>query len=86
MNKIRQRILDALPIRLRFALRYMKKLIANVLANVRSWLLTRLNSGVPQNLTREEIRAAQITFAQFGEDMAVLRWVDGLKMNSTNLR
>ena len=80
MNKIRQRILDALPIRLRFALRYMKKLIANVLANVRSWLLTRLNSGVPQNLTREEIHAAQITFAQFGEDMAVLRWVDGLKM------
>jgi len=58
----------------------MKKLIANVLANVRSWLLTRLNSGVPQNLTREEIHAAQITFAQFGEDMAVLRWVDGLKM------
>jgi len=31
-----------------------------------------LNSGVPQNLTREEICAAQITFAQFGEDMAVL--------------
>ena len=73
MNKIRQRILDALPIRLRFALRYMKKLIANVLANVRSWLLTRLNSGVPQNLTREEILAAQIMIAQFGEEMAVLR-------------
>ena len=45
-----------------------------------SWLLTRLNQRAPQNLTEEEIRGAQITFSQFGEDMAVLRWVEELKM------
>ena len=58
----------------------MKKLIVNFLAKVTSWLLARLNKGVPQNLTREEIRAAQITFSHSGEDMAVLRWVDQLKI------
>ena len=57
----------------------VKKLIVNVLAKLTSWLLTRLNKRVPQNLTREEIRGAQITFSQFGEDMAVVRWVDDLK-------
>jgi FkbM family methyltransferase len=54
----------------------VKKLIVNFLAKLTSWLLTRLNKVVPQNLTREEIRGAQITFSQFGEDMAVLRWVE----------
>ena len=58
----------------------MKKLIANFLAKLTSWLLTRLNNGVPQNLTREEIRAAQITFSHVGEDLAVLRSVDELKL------
>ena len=58
----------------------MKKLIVNFLAKLTSWLLTRLNNGVPQNLTREEIRAAQITFSHVGEDIAVLRSVDELKL------
>jgi FkbM family methyltransferase len=61
------------------AYRTVKKLIANLLAKVTNWLLTRLKNGVPQNLAREEIRFAQITFAQFGEDIAVLRWVDRFK-------
>lgn len=51
-----------------------------------TWLLTRLNSGVPQNLKREEICTAQITFAQSGGHIAMLRRMDGFKMNSTNLR
>jgi FkbM family methyltransferase len=58
----------------------VKKLIVNFLAKLTSLVLTRLNKGVPQNLTQEEIRGAQITFSQFGEDMAVLRWVEELKM------
>jgi hypothetical protein len=38
------------------AYRILKKPIANLLAKVTSWLLTRLKNGVPQSLTREEIR------------------------------
>jgi hypothetical protein len=39
-------------------------------------MLTLLRNRVRVDLSREEIRCAQITFSQFGEDMAVARWVE----------
>lgn len=56
----------------------MRRRGAALVAKLANALLTRLRNGVPTALTREEIRFAQISFSQFGEDMAVLRWVDRL--------
>jgi FkbM family methyltransferase len=56
----------------------MKNILATCLARLTSKLLTLLRNRVPHDLSREELRYAQISFSQFGEDMAVERWVERL--------
>ncbi len=41
-----------------------------------NFCLTKLRNGVDLNLTREEFRASRISFSLFGEDLAVLRWLN----------
>jgi hypothetical protein len=56
----------------------MKETIAHCLSKVTNWSLTRLRNRTDLDLSRDEIRFAQICFSQFGEDLAVLRWVKKL--------
>jgi FkbM family methyltransferase len=56
----------------------MKKILGNCLARLTNKSLTRLRNRIPHDLSREEFRYAQISFSQFGEDMAVERWVERL--------
>jgi len=60
----------------------MKKVLGNYLARLTSKLLTLMRNRIPHDLSREEIRYAQISFSQFGEDMAVERWVERLDPTS----
>jgi hypothetical protein len=56
----------------------MKQTIAHCLVKATNWSLTRLRNGNDHYLTRDEIRFARLCFSQFGEDLAVLRWVERL--------
>jgi FkbM family methyltransferase len=56
----------------------VKKLAAKLMSNVASGMLTWLRNGEPVHLSRDEIRFAQFSFGQYGEDLAVLRWVEQL--------
>lgn len=47
-----------------------------------SRLLTLLRNHVPVHLSREEIRYARINFSQFGEDMAIERWIERRRPDS----
>jgi FkbM family methyltransferase len=60
----------------------VKKLAAQLMASMANGMLTRLRNGVATDLSRDEIRFAQISFGQYGEDMAVLRWVEELHPSS----
>jgi FkbM family methyltransferase len=48
------------------------------IAAATNWWLTRLRNRVDLRLTREEFQYSQISFSQFGEDLAVLRWIHDL--------
>jgi FkbM family methyltransferase len=54
----------------------MLSLFARPVSAITNRLLTRLRNGVDLNLSREEFRYSRISFAQFGEDLAVTRWID----------
>jgi FkbM family methyltransferase len=54
----------------------MLSLFARPISAITNRLLTRLRNGVDLNLSREEFRYSRIGFAQFGEDLAVARWID----------
>jgi FkbM family methyltransferase len=54
----------------------MLPLFARPISAITNRLLTRLRNGVDLNLSREEFRYSRISFAQFGEDLAVTRWID----------
>lgn len=54
----------------------MKTLVENFLARVTSGLLTLMHNKVRQNFSREEFRYLNSSFSQFGEDIAVERWVE----------
>jgi FkbM family methyltransferase len=56
----------------------MNKIFKNCLVRLTNKSLARLRDRVPHDLSREEFRYAQISFSQFGEDMAVERWVEQL--------
>jgi FkbM family methyltransferase len=60
----------------------MKKVGGQILAGFTNWSLARLRNGVNAHLTREEVRFAQIYFSQFGEDMAVERWLKKVQVRS----
>jgi FkbM family methyltransferase len=60
----------------------MKKVGGQILGSLTNWSLTRLRNGVDAHFSREEIRFAQIYFSQFGEDMAVQRWLKKIQVAS----
>ena len=60
------------------ATQLMKKILGNCLAKLTNKSLTLLRNRIPHDLSREEFRYAQISFSQFGEDMAVERWLERL--------
>jgi FkbM family methyltransferase len=51
-------------------------IIGNMIASVTNTLVTALRNHIDLNLTREEFRYSRISFSQFGEDLAILRWLD----------
>jgi hypothetical protein len=57
----------------------LRMLLERPIAAVTNWWLTRLRNRIDLRLTREEFRYSKISFSQFGEDLAVLRWVDALQ-------
>src|SRR5437879_5814386 len=54
----------------------MKLRISRAVASGINAGLTLLRNRENLNLTREEIRWSRISFSQFGEDLAVLRWAE----------
>src|SRR5262245_13350706 len=57
----------------------MKALVAEPAAWVTSQLLTLLHNRVPHRFSREEIRYLNVSFSQFGEDLAVARWIKRMR-------
>jgi FkbM family methyltransferase len=56
-----------------------KALLAEPAAWVASQLLTLLHNRVPHRFSREEIRHLNVSFSQFGEDLAVARWIERIR-------
>jgi hypothetical protein len=56
----------------------LRNALGGPLAMATNWSLTLLRSGHDLRLTREEMRFTRISFAQFGEDLAVVKWVRAL--------
>lgn len=54
----------------------MQHLMAKSAASAANRLLTLLRNRIDLRLTREEFRFSRVSFSQFGEDLAVLRWLD----------
>lgn len=52
------------------------QIIGRAVAKATNAALTLLRNRVDLNLSREEFRFSRIWFSQFGEDQAVLRWLD----------
>lgn len=52
----------------------LAKILAAPVAAMTNWLLTRLRNGQPIQFSREELRALNFGFGQYGEDLAVQRW------------
>jgi FkbM family methyltransferase len=52
------------------------KLISDASAKIGNIFLALLRNRTNLRLTREEFRFSRISFSQFGEDLAVLRWLD----------
>ena len=50
--------------------------VGNIIASVTNTLMTALRNNVDLDLSREEFRHSRISFSQFGEDLAILRWLD----------
>ena len=50
--------------------------VGNLIASVTNTLMTALRNNVDLDLSREEFRHSRISFSQFGEDLAILRWLD----------
>lgn len=63
-----------------FANYIMKKLAERITASLFNILWFFLKNRQNLRLSREEIRAFTVSFSQFGEDLAVNRWVDELKI------
>ena len=57
-------------------LRRLRSFALDALARATNWGLTRLRNGRELALSREEIRFSHISFSQFGEDLAILEFVD----------
>jgi FkbM family methyltransferase len=49
---------------------------SELVAKIANLLLTLLRNRTDLALTREEFRYSRISFSQFGEDLAVIRWLD----------
>ena len=56
--------------------RGLRRFALDALARGTNWGLTTLRNGVELGLTRDEIRFSRISFSQFGEDLAILEFVD----------
>ena len=54
----------------------MRQLLEKTISGMTSLGLTLLRNRVDLRLSREEFRYSKISFSQFGEDLAVLRWLD----------
>jgi hypothetical protein len=50
--------------------------VGNIIASVTNTVMTALRNNVDLDLSREEFRHSRISFSQFGEDLAILRWLD----------
>ena len=59
----------------------MKSLLQSISVSLFNRLFSLLKNRTPSNLSREEIRFAQIFFSQFGEDLAVVRWAETLQLD-----
>ena len=57
--------------------------MGSVLARITSRLLRFLRNHSQEEYSREEFRFAHISFSQFGEDLAVERWVERLGVKET---
>jgi hypothetical protein len=58
----------------------IKKFCVKITANLFNLLVYILKNRLILNLSREEIRSFKFSFSQFGEDLAILRCVDQLKI------
>src|SRR5579871_1351751 len=56
------------------------RIVSNAAATAFNSLFYYLHNRTNLAFTREEIRYAKVTFSQFGEDLAVLRWMDELSI------
>jgi FkbM family methyltransferase len=54
----------------------IRRLLAHPISVVANQLLTLLRNRVDLHLTRDEFRFCQLSFSQFGEDLAIIRWLD----------
>lgn len=54
---------------------FLKRAAEVSIAAAANWLLTLLRSHKNMHLTREEFRFTHISFSQFGEDIAIVRWI-----------
>jgi FkbM family methyltransferase len=57
-------------------MRNLRHVIGDTVAVAANWLISTLRNRTNLSLTREEFRFSRISFSQFGEDIAVLRWIE----------
>lgn len=57
-------------------MRNLRHFIGDITAVAANWLVSTLRNRTNLSLTREEFRFSRISFSQFGEDIAVLRWIE----------
>jgi FkbM family methyltransferase len=51
-------------------------MLAHLAARIANYLVSLLRNRTDLSLSREEFRYSRISFSQFGEDLAILRWID----------
>ncbi len=61
----------------------MHDFVGKIVAFIGNWFLTILRNRVDLSLTRDEFRFSRIGFSLFGEDRAVLHWLDERLSNVT---
>ena len=57
-------------------MRALRAAAMNAVARITNWGLTALRNGQQLRLSREEIRFSRVSFSQFGEDQAIIEFVD----------
>jgi FkbM family methyltransferase len=61
----------------------LRTVAEKALSTTANRLLTILRNRTDLRMTREEFRYSRVSFSQFGEDLAVLRWLDERLPNTT---